>query len=296
MNIYRKFWGIQEMLPTSDTARNLRREPSLFLVTERKSSVPTHAGLLSVKTVLAGRSQYRFGPRCYAVRPGQLLLVSEASAYSTHVDEGGASIATLYFPRSHVDQMLSLHTATAEQLLDDPTILRTGVMEFAPHHRTADSRFQRLIAAVAQSDDPNRRDDRVYERLDLTVALALEAAHAHRRIPAARVTVRHELFRRACLARHAIADAPDMAMPLQNLARIANLSPFHLQRVFCAAFGESPIDMHRRLRMQKAKHLLDTTHRSIGAIATAVGYGNVSAFARAFRLFVGLSPRAYRLR
>jgi AraC family transcriptional regulator len=296
MNIYRQFWNAAEMRPASHLVGELHREPSLFMVRERKASVPVHAGPLSVKTVVAGRSRYLFGSQCYTVSPGQLLLVSEGSSYSTHVDETGANIATLYFPRILVGQMLRLHTATSERLLEDQTTPNISVMEFAPHHRAVDPRFKRLLKAVAKSDDPGDRDDRVNDLLDLTVALAMDAAHARKRVPAAKAAVRQELFRRVCIARQAIEDTLNTTMSLDNLARVANLSPFHLQRVFRAAFGESPNEMRRRRRMDLAKQLLDTTHDPINAIASTVGYDNVSAFIRAFRICVGLSPLAYRER
>jgi len=47
-------------------------------------------------------------------------------------------------------------------------------------------------------------------------------------------------------------------------------------------------------RIQKAKHLLATTNRSIKDITTASGFRNANYMKSAFKRIIGMSMRAYR--
>jgi AraC-like DNA-binding protein len=83
-------------------------------------------------------------------------------------------------------------------------------------------------------------------------------------------------------------------LDVNDLARAASASPAHFSRSFAKAFGTSP---HRYLtsrRIERAKHLLDSTDDSILAIALAVGFESAASFSTAFGRVVGVSPRAYR--
>jgi AraC-like DNA-binding protein len=83
-------------------------------------------------------------------------------------------------------------------------------------------------------------------------------------------------------------------LQVRDLARAAHTSPAHFSRRFKHAFGISP---HRYLtsrRIERAKHLLDSTEHGILEIALAVGFGGAASFSNAFRRAVGVSPRAYR--
>jgi len=44
----------------------------------------------------------------------------------------------------------------------------------------------------------------------------------------------------------------DEALNLDSLAREAALSPFHFHRIFRGMLGETPLEMHRRLRLERA--------------------------------------------
>jgi AraC family transcriptional regulator len=44
----------------------------------------------------------------------------------------------------------------------------------------------------------------------------------------------------------------DEALDLGALAREAALSPFHFHRVFRGMVGETPLELHRRLRLERA--------------------------------------------
>ena len=83
---------------------------------------------------------------------------------------------------------------------------------------------------------------------------------------------------------------------LQDLAKVAYVSRFHLIRMFKQTYGETPYQRLTRLRIQRAQRLLATSDTPITQIALDCGSTNQAHFAAAFRRLVGLSPRAYRQR
>jgi AraC family transcriptional regulator len=93
-----------------------------------------------------------------------------------------------------------------------------------------------------------------------------------------------------------IATHLDDALELEALARVACLSPFHFHRVFRGMVGETPLELTRRLRLERAaSRLKDTTH-PITQIAFDAGYETHEAFTRAFRAAYSTSPSGFRTR
>lgn len=58
----------------------------------------------------------------------------------------------------------------------------------------------------------------------------------------------------------------------------------------------APLQYLKALRMEKAKHLLETTFLSVKQVMKVVGIRDESHFVRDFQRIYGLSPLAYRLR
>jgi AraC family transcriptional regulator len=88
----------------------------------------------------------------------------------------------------------------------------------------------------------------------------------------------------------------DEALELDTLARHACLSPFHFHRVFRGMTGEAPMEMVRRLRMERAAWRLKQTDWSVSKIAFDTGFETHEAFSRAFRASYGTAPSDYRRR
>jgi AraC family transcriptional regulator len=88
----------------------------------------------------------------------------------------------------------------------------------------------------------------------------------------------------------------DEALDLDALAREAALSAFHFQRVFRGLVGETPLELHRRLRMERAAERLWRTRAGVTAIAFDAGYDTHEAFTRAFGQRYGVSPSGFRER
>lgn len=87
------------------------------------------------------------------------------------------------------------------------------------------------------------------------------------------------------------ADNPSLA----ELSRLADLSPFHLARVFRAEVGLPPHAYLIGVRICRAKELL-AGGWSVARVATATGFFDQSHFTHHFRSLVGVPPGRYALR
>ncbi|HYR27509.1 MAG TPA: helix-turn-helix domain-containing protein [Thermoanaerobaculia bacterium] len=83
---------------------------------------------------------------------------------------------------------------------------------------------------------------------------------------------------------------------LAALSRKAGLSPFHLQRRFKAAIGETPKAYTARLRLERAAFRLLVHDSTVLDIALECGFQAPETFLRAFRRHFGLTPSDYRER
>lgn len=88
----------------------------------------------------------------------------------------------------------------------------------------------------------------------------------------------------------------DLAMPVQELAGHAGLSPRALDRLFAEALGQSPKRVQSMLRMNRAELKLVYSDDSIETIAELCGFHDRSHFSRVFCDVHGLGPASYRSR
>lgn len=84
--------------------------------------------------------------------------------------------------------------------------------------------------------------------------------------------------------------------PVAAMVRLSGLAERSFKRRFRLATGLSPLEYVHRLRLEEAKHALETTDAPIEAVAGEVGYEDAGFFSRLFRRSVGLTPAQYRRR
>jgi len=81
---------------------------------------------------------------------------------------------------------------------------------------------------------------------------------------------------------------------LKELARTANLSPYHFSRAFKRVIGLPPHQYVLARRVQLAKQLLTDTSLSISEVAYQLGFYDQSHFTYHFKRLVGITPSALR--
>ncbi|GAA0774708.1 GlxA family transcriptional regulator [Castellaniella ginsengisoli] len=83
---------------------------------------------------------------------------------------------------------------------------------------------------------------------------------------------------------------------LADMARRAGMEERTFLRRFRKATGMTTTDYAQRLRVARAREMLQTTVAPIDTIAWKVGYNDPGAFRKVFTRVVGLTPGAYRQR
>lgn len=86
----------------------------------------------------------------------------------------------------------------------------------------------------------------------------------------------------------------DRELALEDIARHADVSTFHLTRAFSAATGRSLMRYVRSRRLTEAARLLARGDAEILDVALAACYGSHEAFTRAFCAQFGTTPEAVR--
>jgi transcriptional regulator GlxA family with amidase domain len=84
--------------------------------------------------------------------------------------------------------------------------------------------------------------------------------------------------------------------PVAAMAALSGLPERSFKRRFTQATGMPPLEYVHALRLEQAKHLLETSGVAIDEVASRVGYEDSTFLARLFRRKVGLTPAQYRRR
>lgn len=86
------------------------------------------------------------------------------------------------------------------------------------------------------------------------------------------------------------------SLSLETLSAAAYLSPSALCRNFENVFGTPPMQYLHKLRLQKARELLQSTSLPLNEIALLCGFYDASHFCRRFKEHSGIAPKEYRKR
>ena len=237
-------------------------------------------GGFSLKWAPRGRIAYRLDEGVRVVAPDGMLLLNAGQPYDMAF-EGEAESLCLFFSPDLVAQ-----AGGGRALGEFPN----------PVFRPGFAAEVAALRAELSGEGPWPAD--LEARLLLILADAAEAARRHRRetraLPAARDATRRHLRARLEVARLLIEDGE--AANLDQVARAAGLSKFHLVRLFRAAFGTTPMRHAEGVRLDRAAQALRDTPALVEELAFEAGYETLSAFGRAFRRRFGASPTAWRAR
>jgi AraC-like DNA-binding protein len=104
----------------------------------------------------------------------------------------------------------------------------------------------------------------------------------------------NDAFVRLCRARELLREGGDRPLTIDDVAREAEMSPFHFIRQFSALFGETPHQLRIQARLDRARHLLALSDDSVTDICMEVGFSSLGSFSALFARRIGTAPSLYR--
>jgi AraC-like DNA-binding protein len=80
---------------------------------------------------------------------------------------------------------------------------------------------------------------------------------------------------------------------VERLSQLLHMSRRQLHRKIRALNGQSPTDLIRTVRLQHARKMLEERKGTVSEVAYAVGFNNLSYFAKSFRQEFGKTPSEF---
>lgn len=88
----------------------------------------------------------------------------------------------------------------------------------------------------------------------------------------------------------------DSNYSLIDVAEYMQMNPAYLSRYFKEKTQETFVEYDKKLKMERAEYLLQTTHMKTYEIAYQLGYKSVQHFSRIFKDYTGTTPMEYKQR
>jgi AraC-like DNA-binding protein len=228
---------------------------------------------VSVAVVLAGTFTYGNAYGRSLLTPGALLLGDAGGCFTCGHEHGsGDRCLSFHFEPGYFEGI------AADAGARDTRLGRNSL----PALRALSPLVARAVIAADTGTG--------FAELALDLAAAVLDAAGECRLP--RISGLDER-RVAAVVRH-LEEYFDRPCSLEELARLAALSPFHFLRVFRAVTGLTPHQYLLRARLRAAATLLVTTPTPVTEVALAVGFEDLSNFIRSFGTEYRLTPSRYR--
>ena len=230
---------------------------------------------VSVAVVLSGSFTYGNELGRTLLTPGSLLLGGAGGCYTCEHEHGeGDRCIAFHFEPGFFEEVAAAAGARR--------------MSFGCNSLPALRSLAPLIARAAVAADSRLPES--FEELALELAgAALRESREYRAPP---VSKRDE--RRVAAVARFMEERFSEPLALNDLARLAGLSPYHFLRVFRATTGLTPHQHLLRTRLRAAAAHLARTEQPVTDVALTIGFEDLSNFIRTFRAEYRLSPQQYR--
>lgn len=253
---------------------------------------------LSIKLGYKGEEDYYFEDRKLSIGPGRYLIVNRHTKFECYLNaQKPVEAFCLYLSKSIILETAHTLQSSHRDLLEnfwDPTNQEPRFLEKV--YRTDENELGRYLEQIRPALERNQLLDlnaffhTLAEKLILSQGVINQQIE---NISSSRRSTREELYRRLCIARQYILDNYYKDIQLEELAKEAMLSKFHLLRSYREAFGVTPYRQVLNLRLKRSLQLLQEGH-TLEDIALSLGFSDRRSFTKAFKKVFGCAPSVKR--
>jgi len=256
----------------------------------------------SVRFGMKGTQLYHINQSQLRVNTDQFLVMNHETEYSVASEHSeDITMLAFCFNENFVKDFVAYHKQTQAGLLDAFGLydLTEPLPEFPLHTLPVTEEMRRRIehaVGIKMSGRPSEVDD--YDLFSGMLETVFASTNASLNVFQDQEIVKRstkvELYKRLSIARDYIQAHFSEDVNLNELSRVACLSPYHFHRAFKHTFGITPKKFVTGLRIEKAKWLLLHRSYSVQSICNDVGFKDVSSFTRLFTSYTGQTPSIFR--
>jgi AraC-like DNA-binding protein len=242
--------------PRVDCGNLIGDEPARFIFTRRGSFI-LHSG---------GKS--------WLARPGQAVFVAKGVEYhAAHPGPESCDCCTDVLLSEAMVDMLGVHLDPGE-----PCRAFGHDLDFQKTH-------VQMLRGLLRGGDAGDAQEVLLD----TLSYLIQSCR-----PAAMLTHDIRVRRQVARVEEAIIARAEDNLSVEDLAKIAGCSPFHLCRIFRACTGQSLRQFRLQQRLACALGRLGEDERDLAALACDMGFNSHSHMTDAFRMALGVSPSDVR--
>ena len=254
----------------------------------RNEQVHHHSNNIELAFILSGNGRYMVNSKEYDVHQGDLVICNPGDEHQNIIID--RDNPTIEFICGFSDVHFAGMGRNRIELQDGSAILR-----FSPEHRREISRCCYDIIEENDRAEPGRYY--IIKALVIRILVLI--------FRAIQGDVKNDFqgtsfssYSKSYVTRKIIDflnENYDQRISLDQIATNMYLSPVYISKIFKEKTGDSPINYLIRIRLEKAKEMLDSdSTKSIREIAQKVGYEDMYHFSKLFKRHFGISPLAYR--
>ena len=273
---------------------------TLFIKAKKMEETADHESRLSIRLMLNGQQHYKVGAHDHLVTPENYLVVNQGQRYRTSFDGADdLEMILVAFQPGFAEELLYAFSTSDDKLLDNPFEPSAQPVYFFEKTYDADPTIRHLFLKLRRLIDQEVAVRKEADLDDIYTALLLRLLNVHRglqkeinRLSPVKASTRAELYRRLGIAKDYLDANFSRRVSVEEVSKIACLSPHHFKRVFKELFGITPHRYHVQKRLEASRKLLRTHPGQVGEIGALVGFEDQSSFIRLFRRHFGHTPGA----
>ncbi len=267
--------------------------PSVILnVKTRETERVNIKGPFSIFMNVKGWSAIGVDKKNIKINENAYVLTNPGQHYNLLIDEPTATeTLNIHFGEKFYDEALHVLKNDDDFLLDNPfgqhLTFELPVKSFFRDHV-----FNHLINMVLStaSSGPLINDTALFALFKHVFEEFQEDNRKVESLKSLKKSTSEEIMKRLLIARDYIHVHYPLPISLQELSAISCLSRFHFLRLFKQAFGISPYQYIKKIRIQQALYLISKNQYTLEDIAAAVGLKNGSSLSRMIHQSQGVYP------
>jgi len=268
----------------------------IFRATTKAVEYPEHWGGLSVKTICTGEEYFFLEGERFVLSPEKFLILNDGQYYGSQVRSNTeVESFTINFTQQFVAKARAALLLEESRLIDQPDASPAHTIEFIQHFHRHDDIITpciRLIYQLSQNFHANRQriEEAYFYLLRALLQKQMGVQLEMHRTPGRKRATKEELFRRLMRGRDFVESNFHLPLSLQDMARVSCLSVYHFLESFRKLFGCTPYQYLTKVRLERAKIMLETSDVSVQQVCQQVGYEDISSFSKLYKKTFGISP------